>query len=613
MPRLQKTDAGAERFALSNDHFLALSSGGGDPETVGFLWRAQSSRRKLLVRLLFAAVETDPDLLGDLPPVDTVQAVLGAAQAASPAAVEALLVHPQVGGWAAYTLRRLHGGAGENGAARESVDFGGLHVLGIVAAMRAGVPWRTRLSHRDGKVMLFGLGMALFPGLSADGLIDAETVDGSMTLTADGVSFSVHPHEDSPDTEHWWGLRTMTASGSLPFSVALDDLDPFRDLADPVPPQRLGDADAALWRQLFADGWDLLCRHHADSAASIASGVVSLAPLPRGDGRETRSASSGEAFGSVMLSQPPDAVTLAVSLVHEFQHIKLGGLMHLTPLTREDGHGYYYAPWRDDPRPAAGLLQGVYAFFGIAAFWRRQRETVIGVEARLADFEYAYARFQTCESLEIIKACGALTDLGRRFVDGLVGQTESWLDDKVDFDAEDAARLVTDHHRAGWRVRHQRPSAHEVDTLLGEWRVGGNAHLLDVQPEVAPAPATRWSHGMVGLVRRRIASPQTWLDFERSPATSWLKTATSPADIALASGEREAARVMYTDLLRQDSEDLDAWAGLTLALDEDAATLSVRALQRRPDLVKALHARLKDAGLSQDPSAVAQWIGAALG
>jgi HEXXH motif-containing protein len=462
------TGTGLECFTVSRVHFRALSSGGGDPGSVEFLWRTQSSRRLLLVGQLFNAVERDPSLLGDLPPITAVREVLDAAQAASPAAFKALLLHPQVGGWAAYTLRRLRGGAGASGTAPEWVEFGGMHVLGIVAAMRAGVPWRTRIPHRDGKVMLFGLGMALFPGLSADGLVDAETSDGRLTLTAEGVRVSIDSHGDSPDTGRWWGLRTMTAGGSPPFSVAIDDLDPFRDLADPVPPQRLSDAEVAAWRALLTDAWSLLCRHHAASAAAIAPGVVSLVPLPPGDGRETRSASSGEAFGSVMLSQPPDAVTLAVSLVHEFQHIKLGGLMHLMQLTREHCGGKYYAPWRDDPRPIAGLLQGVYAFFGIAAFWRRQREVVTDVEARLADFEYAYARTQTCEALRIIKACDALTELGHEFVNGLVEQTESWKNgDKLDPEAEDAARLVTDHHRTGWRVRHQRPSAHEVDTLHG--------------------------------------------------------------------------------------------------------------------------------------------------
>ena len=31
-----------------------------------------------------------------------------------------------------------------------------------------------------------------------------------------------------------------------------------------------------------------------------------------------------------------------------------------------------YAPWRPEPRPVVGLLQGVYAHLGIARFWGAQ-------------------------------------------------------------------------------------------------------------------------------------------------------------------------------------------------------------------------------------------------
>ena len=66
-------------------------------------------------------------------------------------------------------------------------------------------------------------------------------------------------------------------------------------------------------------------------------------------------------------------VELAVTLVHEFQHIKLGGLLHLAPLHDREPTRRLYAPWRDDPRPLGGLLQGVYAFTGVTDFWRAVR------------------------------------------------------------------------------------------------------------------------------------------------------------------------------------------------------------------------------------------------
>jgi hypothetical protein len=39
----------------------------------------------------------------------------------------------------------------------------------------------------------------------------------------------------------------------------------------------------------------------------------------------------------------------------------------------DDGHRYY-VPWRDDPRPISGLLQGAYAYLGVTGFWRTRRQ-----------------------------------------------------------------------------------------------------------------------------------------------------------------------------------------------------------------------------------------------
>ncbi|HJP78061.1 MAG TPA: HEXXH motif-containing putative peptide modification protein [Pseudonocardiaceae bacterium] len=38
--------------------------------------------------------------------------------------------------------------------------------------------------------------------------------------------------------------------------------------------------------------------------------------------------------------------------------------MHLTELYEPDPRERIYVPWREDPRPFSGALQGVYAFSG---------------------------------------------------------------------------------------------------------------------------------------------------------------------------------------------------------------------------------------------------------
>ena len=55
-----------------------------------------------------------------------------------------------------------------------------------------------------------------------------------------------------------------------------------------------------------------------------------------------------------------------MTLTHELQHTKLNAVMYLFELLEPVAGERFYAPWRDDPRPLGGFLQGIYAFFGIA-------------------------------------------------------------------------------------------------------------------------------------------------------------------------------------------------------------------------------------------------------
>jgi hypothetical protein len=116
---------------------------------------------------------------------------------------------------------------------------------------------------------------------------------------------------------------------------------------------------------------------------------------------------------------------------------------------------------------------------------------------------------------------------------------------------------------------------------------------------------------MLGLVRRRIASPAQWQDFDSAHGASWLALAVSAADIALVSGQLESAKALYSDLLKRDPENFDAWSGLTLTL-EDATVPAARALHERPELVKAVYTRLGESDTARDPTVLAEWIGAAL-
>ena len=153
--------------------------------------------------------------------------------------------------------------------------------------------------------------------------------------------------------------------------LVIDDLDPDRmpsawDLGG-----RLSHAEAMRWQQLLSPAWDLLTRQPGTAAEEIRAAIRVLTPLRR-PAHGQISASSREVFGCAALSPPADALTLAVTLAHEVQHAKLGALLDLVPLTQPDDGRRYYAPWREDPRPIGGLLQGAYAHLGVSGFWRWQ-------------------------------------------------------------------------------------------------------------------------------------------------------------------------------------------------------------------------------------------------
>ncbi|WP_461031029.1 aKG-HExxH-type peptide beta-hydroxylase, partial [Streptomyces sparsus] len=180
---------------------------------------------------------------------------------------------------------------------------------------------------------------------------------------------------------------------------------------------------------------ELLHARHPRAAELLGLACRTVVPLPPAPRFRNASASYSEAFGSALISLPGDARELAVTAVHEARHSVLNALLHQLPLcgdTRPDGSPLLlHAPWRGDPRPPSGLLHGVYAFAGVAAFWRVERHSLTGPEAVLAHFEYALWRQAVGEVAETLRHHEVLTAWGRRFVDRVADEAAGWADDHV--------------------------------------------------------------------------------------------------------------------------------------------------------------------------------------
>jgi HEXXH motif-containing protein len=419
---------------VSRALFDAIAAGGGGAEAVRVLAAAQYSKHMLLLRGVLDAAQAAGH--GQKSAARRGYELLAAAQRHDPARAAAVIGYSSVGAWAMRTLRALRGGAAVPGAAPA-----GLCAVAAAAAIRAGLPAEIEAPATGGAVVLPSLGAAAVDG---EGAVVRNAAGGVDVVSAGGrVAVPADPYRDAPG---WSGLH-RAHTGSL--DVLIDDLDPFRMPAAPHVAPRLPAAKAAMWEAAFQQAWPLLERHHPAVAAEVAAAVRVVVPLvvpPHG----VASSSSPETFGAIALSEPSDRSLLAVTLAHEVQHLKLSALLDIVTLTRPDDGRRFYAPWRDDPRPVSGLLQGAYAYLGVSGFWRRQRHLEDGDAGVRAHADFARWRAAAARVTDTLKSSGCLTPAGLEFVQGMARTLSSWKAEPVPATALALAQSAAEQHLLRW-------------------------------------------------------------------------------------------------------------------------------------------------------------------
>ncbi|MFD9126444.1 FxsB family cyclophane-forming radical SAM/SPASM peptide maturase [Kitasatospora sp. NPDC059571] len=392
---------------LTGEQLDQLASGYGDAATVRDLAGHQLG---LTRRMLAALADGRPDAWQ----------LLTALDAAAPRALDAVLGHPYARAWAARCLR------GEPGA-----DLGTLAELAAAAALRARIPFELPVPVRDGAVHLPTLGRLLVGGVGETRL--GGTADG---FTARGRRIGW----DTPPDEAWQPVRRVALPG---WTVALEDTDPQRAGHQWPVADRLGEEALQGWTGALREAWELIGRDLPGYAPGLAAGLSTVTPLrPGPDGRDV-SAAARQAFGAVGIARPATAPVLALLLVHEFQHVKLGAVLDAHDLYDRADERLYHAPWRPDPRPLEGLLQGTYAHLAVTEFWGtrvRAYDGLPGAAAEHARQQLAVWRAHTAAAVETLAGSGSLTALGLRFADGMRGSVAPWLDVPVGPAAEAHAR-----------------------------------------------------------------------------------------------------------------------------------------------------------------------------
>ncbi|MEU9509696.1 HEXXH motif-containing putative peptide modification protein [Micromonospora sp. NPDC048170] len=587
-------------MVLSPAQLAGLAAGHGDDATLTVLRAGQLGRRRLLT---VAAARAG----GDGPPVRESLALLTRAEQADPAAVAHVLAHPPVTGWATTALRG-------------HPDAGYLAGLAVAAAVRAGLPFTLAVPCPGGVLLLptlggavgLGTGPAVVRGVGGryDGRSAADGV-APPGLSVHGPAGAVHAPADGPGGDRlpgrpWLPSRRLTPiRDAPPAEVLVDDQDPYRHRYHRPPTGRLDDAAAARLDRLSGQAWQWLTERlpaHSRGLGVLLRSLVPLTPPPSG---HPVSATSRAALGAIAVSVPADPETLALLLVHELQHTKLGALLDLLPLHAPGGPASYRAPWRWDPRPVGALLQGAYAHLGVAEVWRCRRH-----EGVRSAFEYAYWREQTARAVAQLAGSAELTDDGRAFVAGMAGTLRGWGADG-DGRVGAAARDVADGGAVRWALANLTPSDDDVDEAAHAWRRGRRSPPPVGPPTVVPGPARPALTGDTGpeaAVRHRLlGADRTGSRSGVDPASPRAGDATprpDEADRAYAAGDAEAALAAYRRRLAGDPGDTDALVGVALATARLGRTAAARMLTTRPDLVRALCHRLPGV----DPVAVATWL-----
>jgi HEXXH motif-containing protein len=617
--------------------FAALAAGSGDINTILTLRAAQISRRIVMLRALLDTASSRPDVP---PPVQACLtdgfALLAAAARRSRSAVDDVLAYPLVGAWLVHCLRRLRGHV--VGTVSLDDDLGYFGGVVVAAAVRAGEAVDVLVRASSGRVFLPTIGYIRLPAIpwarvrvtagSSHLVVSIDDGEGNGDV-GEGNGDVADVDLGGPATRQWVPLRRLrsTASGCT-LDVAVEDADPYRGCGMLGVAGPLDDGELARWQVLLDEVWSILAEDHRQQAEALSAGVNALVPL--NSAWQVSSATSGVAFGALALASPVRATELATTLVHEFAHTKLYALLDMVPLLEAPADVVCYAPWRSDPRPMDGLLQGAYAFLALAEFWSTRRSAGGAASGREAAFELARWRDGVALALDTLSSSGRLTAVGRRFVSGMGTSLARRCVESVDEDVAARARDVATAHWVTWRIQHTLLDPYEVDRCVRAWLAGDRCpHPVPAarvtpgstfpEPPESPESSEPSGGSLEHLVGQWLADPTGFSDNAADAADAARRGTATPgsegavaAATALVVGDYAGAVELYKRRIAEFPDDVSAWVGLAVAR-RHAVTAATPAFVSCPEVVRVLHARLRlrqsTSTGAPDPDGLAVWVG----
>jgi HEXXH motif-containing protein len=559
-----------QEYVLTEEQFRSLARGTGSAEAVALLVDAQLSRRRLS---LLAAAEQASTLPAEFTEVLSLVARI---DRTDPAAGRDLLRHPFLDAWFAGLAASLSAPDIDQSAVGAAAQY--LGALAAATAASAGIPFRLRLSWRGEDLVLPGLGTVAGVG------------SGRLVLHFDGTVLEVAGAERAIEIRAPFRRRTSDWRPALHLHLPAHmleilDADPLRDRypAPPLDPMPFPAANA--FAVLIAEAWQLLMQEQPEHVEGMRIALRALVPLRRPPDGFQVSASVRGCFGAIGLSVPAEATVAAELLVHEFQHEKLGALLDLIDLCDGDGPARFCAPWRPEPRPASALMQGVYAFAGVAGYWRVRRLHLTGVAQRQAQFRFAYWREQVSHALAQLLGSGELTPSGTRFFTGLNATIDAWREESP---ATEAARLCSVTTHVAWRLAHQRSDPADVTALARVWT--GRSAGLSLVGGASVVPGATPAGGLARILE------DAWLY-----GSAAVRGATEAERAIVDRDHRRAVELLAVPRSERD------WVALAVALGAGAGKKETVAC-RRPELLRAVSDRIMAQGRAPEPALLAPWL-----
>ena len=437
---------GIRTHVIGSLQFRALAAGQGDAAAMAQLAESQRSLLRSLLGAVYQQGMTGPEVAAEVKAeLQRAWSLLTALDRERPEALAVTLRHPYLRAWAIRCLRQLRPAEawpGDQDRAGQvpglAADLGHLGAIAAAAAVHAGTSGTVRIPVLDDAVHLPTLGRLVIgpeaagPGEAgsgeaagplqparrtatvqvAGGLVSVRLGASRWTLAStDLLTGSAGPHAaGSGRAASWQRVRRLSAPG---IRVVLEDTDPYRDCHQWQPAPRLTDSEFAQWQRQFGAAWQEIECRHGGYAPALAAGLTTLMPLAAAPDGGDLSAAARDAFGTVAVARPADPVTLALLLIHEFQHVKLGAVLDLYNLFDPADDHLFHAPWREGKHLLGDLLQGTYAHLAVTDFWRARQRFAADPAAGQ---QFEHRRAQTRHAIETLATSGSLTPLGTWFI-----------------------------------------------------------------------------------------------------------------------------------------------------------------------------------------------------